>query len=252
LEIDLEGIASDNDPRLLYFTSLFSAASLAPKPSGSDLDSIFEGGLRYAQEIEDELSSKVFEGQLFLNLVRTVIEYSSGKVYRRDELETAKATALRLLHRILFILYAESRNLLPVNNPNYSSLSLESIRQRLGIFEKLPDGTELWRAITALFRSIQIGDAKAGVPAYDGELFRQDKELDNPELRNEYLAPAIRELTEIAGKGIDYQNLGVRHLGSLYEALLEYDVHQAEGDLVVYEDGTLDAAYAADLKAKPK
>ena len=29
----------------------------------------------------------------------------------------------------------------------------------------------------------------------------------------------IRVGTEISGKGIDYQNLGVRHLGSIYEAL---------------------------------
>ncbi len=252
LEIDLEGIISATDPRLLYFVSLFSAASLAPKPSGSDLDSIFEGGLRYAQEIKDELSSKVFEGQLFLNLVRGVVASSSSREYREEELEKAKATALRLLYRVLFILYAESRNLLPVSNPNYSSFSLDGIRQRLGEFDKLPEGVELWRALSALFRSIAKGDAKAGVPAYDGELFREDVDLDHLEPRNKYLAPAIRELTEIGGKGVDYQNLGVRHLGSLYEALLEYDVRQAEEDLVVYKDGTLDAAYAADLKAKPK
>jgi hypothetical protein len=251
LEVDLDGVTSDNDARLLYFVSLFSAASLAPKPSGSDLDSIFEGGLKYAQEIKDELSSKVFEGQLFLNLVRAVIAHSPSRVYKEDELEKGKATALRLLYRMLFILYAESRNLLPVNNPNYSSFD-RGIRQRLGDFEKLPEGPELWRVLTILFRSIENGDAKAGVPTYDGELFRQDQDLDDLQPKNEYLAPAIRELTEIGGKGIDYQNLGVRHLGSLYEALLEYDVRQAEEDLVVYKDGTLDAAYAADLKAKPK
>lgn len=252
LEIDLDGIASDNDPRLLYFISLFSAASLAPKPSGSDLDSVFEGGLRYAQEIRDELSGKVFEGQLFLNLVRAVIAHSLSTIYKEDELREAKGTTLRLLYRILFILYAESRNLLPVSNPNYSSFSLEGIRQRLADFEKLPEGVELWRVLSALFKSIENGDAKAGVPAYDGELFRPDKDLDHLQPKNKYLAPALRELTEIGGKGIDYQNLGVRHLGSLYEALLEYDVHQAGEDLVVYKDRTLDAAYAADLKAKPK
>ena len=62
----------------------------------------------------------------------------------------------------------------------------------------------------------------------------------------------FEKLIEWKGGGIDYQNLGVRHLGSLYEGLLEYDVKQAKHDLVVYKDGTLDASYAADLKQKPK
>lgn len=251
-EVDLEGITSDDDQRLQYFVSLFSAPALMPKELGSDLDSVYEGGLRYAQEIRDELSSKVFEGQLFLNLVRAVIGHSHKKAYREEELDNAKAMSLRLLYRILFVLYAESRNLLPTGNPNYDEMSLEGTRNRLAEYERHADGDELWEGLRRLFRTIENGNVKAGVPVYDGELFRKARDLDNLDLRNRYLVQAIRELTELDGKGIDYQNLGVRHLGSLYEALLEYDVRQAEEDLVVYKDGTLDAAYAADLKAKPK
>jgi len=251
-EVDLEGITSEDDPRLQYFVSLFSAASLMPKDLGSDLDSVYEGGLRYAQEIRDELSSKVFDGQLFLNLVRAVIGHSHKKAYREEELDNAKAMSLRLLYRILFVLYAESRNLLPTGNPNYDEISLEGTRNRLAEFEKHADGDELWEGLRGLFRTIENGNIKAGVPVYDGELFRKARDLDNLDLKNRYLVEAIRELTELDGKGIDYQNLGVRHLGSLYEALLEYNVRQAEEDLVIYKDGTLDAAYAADLKAKPK
>lgn len=251
-EIDLDGITSESDPKLAYFLSLFSASSLAPKPQGSDLETIFEGGLKYAQEIRDELSRQVFEGQLFLNLVRAVISHSPSKKYGQNELEEAKATALRLLYRILFVLYAESRTLLPVGSENYDSISLEGLRQKLAAFEKLPEGDGVWQGLKTLFRSIENGNVKAGVPVYDGELFREATDLDGRTLKNEYLVSALRELTEINGKGIDYQNLGVRHLGSLYEALLEYSVHQAAEALVVYNDGTLDAAYAADLKAKPK
>lgn len=91
-----------------------------------------------------------------------------------------------------------------------------------------------------------------GVPEYDGALFEEDSSLDGLTLRNKFLLPALRDLTEVDGRGIDYQNLGVRHLGSIYEALLEYSVRQAEKDLVIYKDEILDATYAADLKAKPK
>ncbi len=61
--------------------------------------------------------------------------------------------------------------------------------------------------------------------------------------------------------GIDYLNLGVRQLGSIYEALLEYSVSQAKTDLMVYKDSSggsknglliLDASFASDLESKPK
>ena len=71
-------------------------------------------------------------------------------------------------------------------------------------------------------------------------------------MENRSLVKALLDLTESGGRGIDYGNLGVRHLGSLYEALLEYSVRQAEQDLVVYKDEILDAAYASDINAKPK
>ena len=251
-EIDLEGVSSESDPRLRYFISLFSEQSLIPKPDGSDLDSIYELGLRYAKEIEDQIRVKIFEGQLFLNLARAVLSHSSSKKYTETELDFAKATALRLLYRILFVLYAESRNLLPTNNEKYMEISIDGIRQRLNDYEKKPEERTLWSKLSNLFNSIEKGNVSANVPEYDGELFRQTEGLDDLKPANRFLVPAIRELCEWNGRGIDYQNLGVRQLGSLYEALLEYNIRQAKEDLVVYKDGTLDAAAFADLKQKPK
>jgi len=68
-------------------------------------------------------------------------------------------------------------------------------------------------------------------------------------IRNEYLVPALLDLSETDGKGMDYQNLGVKHIGSIYEALLEYTVKQAAKDLVIYKGQIMDGAYASDLKA---
>ena len=47
-------------------------------------------------------------------------------------------------------------------------------------------------------------------------------------MRNRFLVPVILNMTEKNGEGIDYQSLGVRHLGSIYEGLLDYDVVQAK------------------------
>ena len=141
---------------------------------------------------------------------------------------------------------------MPVHNDNYKTISLDSIRSELTEFQKKPNGFDVWDRLSELFQSIESGRVDANLPEYHGELFRYTESLDKLKLRNEFLAPVVLELSEWKGGGIDYQNLGVRHLGSLYEGLLEYDVKQAESDLVVYKDGTLDASYAADLKQKPK
>jgi hypothetical protein len=111
-EVDLEGIAIETDQRLAYFVALFSPASLVPQVATegkSELDITFEGGVKYAQEIETDLKSKVFDGQLFLDLVRSILDHSPSQSYSQEDLDRAKATALKLLYRLLFILYAESR-----------------------------------------------------------------------------------------------------------------------------------------------
>ena len=61
-----------------------------PKNGISDLDLIHEGGVQYATEIESDLKNKIFNEQLFLNLIRGVLNHSAGSEYSRDKLEKAK------------------------------------------------------------------------------------------------------------------------------------------------------------------
>jgi Eco57I restriction-modification methylase len=255
-EVDMEGVITENDQKLSYYVSLFSAKSFVPREQVTDVDITFEGGIQYATDVEKDLSAKIFDKQLFLNLVRGVVGHSTKKKYDQGELDVAKANALRLLYRLLFILYAEAKDLLPVNDKNYSKISLSSLSQRLPALEKAPESDSAWQELQNLFAAISKGRPEASVPVYDGALFEKDPELDSLKVRNEFLVPALRDLTEFEGRKIDYQNLGVRHLGSLYEALLEYSVRQADRDLVIYtrerETEILDASFASDIKSKPK
>ena len=250
-EVDLENVAAETDPRLAYFVSLFSASSFVVKEGVTDVDSVFDEGIRHAEEVEADLRRKVFDGGLFLNLVKAILDYSPSEVYSQDQLDRAKALALKLLYRLLFVLYAESRGLLPVENAKYREFSLEFLRPRLSAFEKEPEGRGVWGLVRTLFEMISKGDVDANLPQYDGALFEEDPALDGITIKNKFLVAALRDLMESNGKGIDYQNLGVRHLGSLYEALLEYSVRQAKQPLVMYKEEILDAKYAEDLKQKP-
>jgi hypothetical protein len=250
-EVDLEDVAAETDARLGYFVLLFSANSFLQREGLADVDSVFDEGNRHARGIEENLKEKLFDGELFLSLVKAVLGFDASKVYSQQQLDDAKGLALKLLYRLLFVLYAESRGLLPVGNARYKEVSLEHLQQTLTAFEKEPKTLSIWDQVRLLFSMISKGDVDANLPQYDGELFESDPALDGISVGNKFLVSALRDLMEFEGRGIDYQNLGVRHLGSLYEALLEYLVGQAKEPLVVYKEEILDAKYAEDLKQKP-
>jgi len=259
-ELNLEGISDARDPRLPYLAAIFSSLSFVLKGGAADIDLIYEGGVVHARGLEEDLRKKVFDEQLFLNMVRSTLVLDKGRGYSEAELEMGKKRALKLLYRLLFILYAESRGLMPLQNQNYRVASLESMRLRLAALEKEPAGREAWRSLQMLFGMIHRGDPSAQMPEYDGDLFAQE-EMDSLDIPNQHLVAALKDLMLSPAGGIDYLNLGVRQLGSIYEALLEYSVSQAKTDLMVYKDSSsgsknglliLDASFASDLENKPK
>jgi hypothetical protein len=257
-ELNLEGVSDPSDQRLVYLAAIFSALSFVRKDGISDIDLIYEGGISYAKGLEEDLRSKVFNEQLFLNLVRSMLVFDNRRRYSEADLEHGKRRALKLLYRLLFVLYAEARGLLPLQSENYRAVSLENMRYRLNALEKAPDGIEAWESLQALFRMIYRGNPSAQMPEYDGELFAED-EIDGLKVANRHLVLGLKDLMLSSGGGIDYLNLGVRQLGSIYEALLEYSVKQAATDLMIYKDSDsrngltiLDASFASDLQAKPK
>jgi hypothetical protein len=107
---------------------------------------------------------------------------------------------------------------LPVDNAKYKQFALESLPSKLDAFEKKSDDATVWKILKQLFEMISLGDVDANLPQYDGDLFAKDPKLDGLSVKNRFMFPALRDLMETEGRGIDYQNLGVRHLGSLYEA----------------------------------
>ena len=253
-EINLEQINNDTDPRLTYFVAIFSYFSRKLKTSGqSDLDLIHEQGLQYAADLEQDMKNKIFDGDLFIKLVKGVLNYADDVEYSPEKLELSKQLSIKLLYRIMFIMYAEARDLLPTENETYNEMSLESVRDGLASFKRDPRSTTCWDKLRVLFDGISNGSPNANLPRYNGELFEFDRHLDGLSIRNEFLASVIQDMTEKDGKRIDYQNLGVRHLGSVYEGLLEYDVRQAKRNMLILDDGTfINADFAKNLKQKRK
>ena len=242
-EVDLAAILSENGDldAFRYFYNLFRRDAFIPDPSGvSFLDLVLGESQQYTVAVSDDLKNRVYDALRlliggFLNYPRNSFDRANPPL---DEIQT---NCLILLYRILFILYAESRGLLPVENPNYAanySLAAlaETIHKTLDRGDLIiPTISDYWARLRGLFTLINDGWAGL-IPQYNGGLFNPTYHpfLEENELGNKPLAQVIQLLTRTEqGERIAYRDLDVRHLGDIYEGLLEYQPQIADQDLVI-------------------
>ena len=198
-----------------------------------------EEGRFYEERVADSLSALVF-GQVFPELASAIAGAAP-----EASLPEVREAALILLYRLLFILYAEDRDLLPVRNTSYDDYALrEKVRGDVGHRKDRDDvfstsAARYWLAIDDLCRAIDQGDASIGLPPYNGGLFDRKRIplLANIRLGDDVMAKAIDALsfeqTPNGRRYINYRDLGVQQLGSIYERLLEQEIVRNGSEIAV-------------------
>ena len=119
-EVDLGGtLERGDDDRLLVFRLLFSRDSFIAQTgdAATFLETALAEGRRYEERVAQDLSSVVFE-RAFPSLVEALADASGAS------LADVRHAALIFLYRLLFVLYAEDRGLLPVNDSRYDDYGL--------------------------------------------------------------------------------------------------------------------------------
>ena len=203
------------------------------------LDRAVEGGRFLEERVAADLSEVVFR-EVFPSLVRAIAAEAGDA-----PLGEVRDAALVLLYRLLFILYAEDRGLLPVDDAKYRAVGLRH-RVRSDIAARLDRGeafsakaTGYWHAVADLCRVIDEGDPAFGLPPYNGGLFDPGRAplLDRIALGNAALAPVVDAMacrrTAEGRRYISYRDLSVQQLGSIYERLLEHEVARDGAGVVV-------------------
>jgi len=193
---------------------------------------------KWEAKVAEGLSEQVF-GEVFPALVKALAKSASqaaaGRPLVETELEEVRRAALTLLYRLLFVLYAEDRRLLPATHEGYAAYSLDRLRdeiaERVDRNEVLSDRIDTrYSTLRALFDAIDTGDPKLGLPPYNGGLFdpAAHELLDRARLPDSVVALVIDTLSRrTEGERrlrINYRDLSVQQLGSIYERLLEYAV----------------------------
>lgn len=276
-QLDLEEAAADSDPTALrYFWLLFRAEAFRLRAVPVDgatrersfLQDLLEGSREYAQAVGDRLKERVFE-DVFPILAEGFIDdlRRKGEPTNDAALRQVFDATLTLLYRLLFLLYAESRDLLPVREPGgYWERSLSCIKTQVGtaagtvesqrdsrLAERYTaDAFESWGHLRRLFNAIDVGEAGLNVPPYNGGLFATDpasltdarevataRFLAEHQVSDLHLAKALDRIARDPDDKthglvfIDFKSLGVRQLGSIYEGLLEFQVKVAEERMAV-------------------
>lgn len=248
-EIDIvENILKEDDretalENFKYFYLFFRQESFLPKEQGF-LDKVFEGSVSYSKGLEEDLEDKIY----------TALEVTARGFFETNDLEKTEENAekvhrasLIFLYRFLFILNAESRGLLPIEEDRYEKiLSLEYLKQRLdeGDTEVFNEDEWVWnRRIQPLFEAIDEGEqyGEFEITAYNGGLFDEDNHefLAENKLQGNYIREILKLLTQSEDKEtgekvlVDYRDLNIRHLGSVYEGLLEHEIQIADENLIL-------------------
>ncbi|MGW7494625.1 Eco57I restriction-modification methylase domain-containing protein [Streptomyces luteogriseus] len=192
---------------------------------------------------------------------------SAGEVYRG---------AVAVMMRVVFLLFAEERGLLPADNEVYArSYSARFLRDELKARAdeegetSLEHTTSAWHRLIALFHAVHGGVDHPGsgfhLPAYDGSIFDPDKypwlERTTPLLPIDdrtvlHMLQAVQEVR--VGKGKDrevrtlsFRALDVEQIGYVYEGLLSFDGRRATEHMVglIGPDGLEHEVTLRDLEA---
>ncbi|HYW17026.1 MAG TPA: hypothetical protein VE891_12850 [Allosphingosinicella sp.] len=233
---DLFASEAESDHWLRVFAIMFARASFVRE--GPERRSFHEraraAAAFYEERVAASLSGLVF-GRIFPSLASSIAGAAP-----RAPLEQVREAALVLLYRLLFLLYAEDRSLLPVNDRRYDDYALRPLREDVAARISRGDtfsssAAPIWNRITDLSRIIDRGDASVGIPPYNGGLFAAGAAgglLDAVRLSDSVMAPALDWLShERSGDQahyINYRDLSVQQLGSIYERLLEFELAREE------------------------
>jgi hypothetical protein len=229
VEFDLDATIQ-NAESFAVFWRLLSAAAFESAP-----DPLLDRAVTISEQHRSEVRASLQRG-VHEALERLVAAFARAR--GRRSVASAAALfdeSLIVVYRVLFLLFAEARGLVPKWHPIYqNSYTIESLRAPIEL-DPRPRG--LWETIQAISRLAHRG-CRAGtlrVVPFNGRLFSpahaplaESAALDDGAVREILLALTTRR--EPAGRRrISYSDLGVEQLGGVYEGVLDFEPTWVDG-----------------------
>lgn len=258
LEVDIQESINNNtlaDDAFKLFYLFFNVRTYHQKDGELAIEKIKELSDTKAETIEETLRGKAEE--ILKELCYGLKENMNKEDFTEQEKKAIYNDAIIILYRLLFFGYAESRGLLPIteNDPEYSDSykNLCDDAKELhnnGEVYSIKDGFEFWQRLDTQLR-VYVDRS------YNGGLFHNEDKpiLKEHRIANGRLTKCLAELSynlDKTGKyteAIEYKDLSVRNLGSIYEGLLEYHLFIADERMVQKKSkGKVKYMKAAEVK----
>ena len=262
LTFPLEGLlAADGRVLLDALVMLVGRDRLFNARTGKTLLDVLKRSRERQDQVTVALAGQVEEAlRLLVRGLDAANKRSGGAVFRRLEDAAGQDHIHRglvtVLLRLVFLLYAEDRALLPVDDPLYeehysvAKLADQLADQRLLQPEAMAGRFGAWSRLLTLYRLVHKG-AEHGdlrLPPRQGELFDPDAypflegrstrsqwDADSggtavPPLDDGVVEAVLRRLVALEGQRISYRNLDVEQIGSVYESMMGFDLRRAKGE----------------------
>jgi hypothetical protein len=174
---------------------------------------------------------------------------------------------LTLIMRLIFLLYAEDKGVMPEGELYFKGYSAK------GLFLRLQDDFQrhggnmdkrygAWAQLLTTFRLVYSGCAhpQMRMPARLGYLFdparysflSADADGKMPLVSDAVIYKVLRLLLVIDGERLSYRSLDVENIGAVYETMMGFSVYQSEGSTVLIGGGMAPAAVELDALLEVK
>ena len=237
---------------------LLGQRRLLTGPSDRRLLALLRNSRKYQNEVSEQLSEQVLHALYELLRGLQAADDASGERLLREVLVEDRNAVYRALLtvvlRLVFLLYAEQRDLLPTENPTFLRFySLAALHDRLrDDASRHPDTMDqrygAWPQLLALFRMVHHGVDRGGLrlPRRPGGLFDPDRfpflegrppgsrradddAIVAPLISDGAIYRALAKLLVLGGERISYRALDVEHIGSVYETMMGFRLERATG-----------------------
>lgn len=259
---------------LRAFVSLLSRRRFFSVPDDETLVPLFAASQDAGEELTEALGIQVRQAVELLVAaigrwdVRQYRRTGSYPLHQTDAHEIYRG-AVSVMMRIVFLLFAEERKLLPSSNDLYAeAYSASRLRERLqqradsGSEEELEHGSGAWHRLLALFEAVHSGidHPRLRLPAHAGSLFDPSAhpwlpaEIDDRTVL--HMLTSVQRVTVGTGasretRTVTFRALDVEQIGYVYEGLLSFEGYRADGVVVglIGKEGVEEEVPLANLES---
>jgi len=251
LEFDLDALAHVPDALTLFWTLMRPEAMTGADPL---LDRAIEASARHGVEVCRSLAGGVLSA---LELLVQALAPGRPRGVSAP-LPPLLEQSLTVLYRVLFLLFAEARGLVPVWHPVYRDrYTIDSIVTALLEGRRYRGA---WQALQAIARLAHAG-CRAGdlaVTAFNGRLFSpvhtpsaSRSRVDDRTMAGALLAVSTMKRPGATRARIAYRDLDVEQLGAVYEHVLDYRLERSGNDIALRRAGDVRKASGTFYTPRP-